>query len=438
MLRVGLTGNLASGKSTVAQLWVARGVPVVSADELARRAVEAGAPALEEVRDAFGDQVITEQGTLDRATLRDRVFQDEAQRRRLESILHPCIAALRDAWLEERREENAKLVVAEVPLLFEAGLERDFDFIVLVDAPPAVRLCRLLEKRGMDEDEAHRMMASQMDPAEKRRRAHRVLENAGSRDELEKEALALLSQLQRRAGVEEQAAGPYDLLRLDLHLHTWASWDCLSDPEGVIEAAQSKGVERLAVTDHNRLELALRLAERFPETVIPGEEVRTAEGIDVIGHYLREEIPKGTPAREVVERVRDQEGVVYLPHPFARGKGGSGRMAEELAPIVDVVEVFNARLHPTSLNVPAEALAARHGCLRGAGSDAHTLGEVAGAWVEVPDHPNEPKAFLGALTRARVQGTTAATSVHIASTWAKLRKRLPRPPGPGDRAHRGA
>ncbi len=216
-----------------------------------------------------------------------------------------------------------------------------------------------------------------------------------------------------------------DLLRIDCHLHTRASFDCLSDPERVLEVARARGVERIAVTDHDRLASALELAARHPDRIIPGEEVRTAEGIDVIGLYLTEEIARGTPAREVCRRVHEQGGVTYLPHPFARGKGGSGRLAEELVDVLDVIEVFNARLHPGSLNEDARKLAERHGLLRGAGSDAHTPGEVGGAWVELAPHPNEPEAFLEALREARVHGATAPWSVHLASTWAKVRKRLP-------------
>lgn len=219
-------------------------------------------------------------------------------------------------------------------------------------------------------------------------------------------------------------------IRLDLHMHTWGSWDCLSDPEEVLARARARGMGRIAITDHNRLEVALRMAERHPDQVIPGEEVRTGEGIDVIGLYLETEIPEGTPAREVCRRVRDQGGIVYLPHPYAPGKGRSGRHAEELAPLMDVVEVFNARLHPVERNEPAEALARRHGTLRGAGSDAHTVGEVGRAWVEVPDHPNEPGALLDALADARrVEGREASRLVHLASTWAKVRKALPGAPG---------
>ena len=126
--------------------------------------------------------------------------------------------------------------------------------------------------------------------------------------------------------------------------------------------------------------------------------------------------------------MRDQGGLVYLPHPYARGKGGAGRYAEELAPLVDVIEVFNGRLHPGHLNGPGEDLAARWSKPRGAGSDAHLLGEVAGAWVEVEQHPNEPAALLAALEHAQVRGVTTPWVVHLGSTWAKVRKRLPRAP----------
>lgn len=209
-------------------------------------------------------------------------------------------------------------------------------------------------------------------------------------------------------------------LRLDLHLHTRASFDCLSDPEKVLTRARERGIGRIAITDHNELELALAMAERYPDRIIPGEEVKTAEGVDVIGLYLHTLVPKGTPALEACERIRADGGIVYLPHPYAGGKGGSGRYVERLIPHIDVIEVFNARLHPGRLNAPALRTAEAHSLRRGAGSDAHTLGEVAGAWVDVPDHPNHPEALLSALEDARVGGVTAPWRVHLASTWAKL------------------
>jgi dephospho-CoA kinase len=428
LLRVALTGNLASGKSTVLRVWERAGVPVVSADELARVVVEPGTDGLEAVRQAFGEEVVAPDGSLDRAALRRRVFSDADARKRLEGILHPLIASARDRWLAERKREKHALVAAEIPLLFELGLERQYDVSVFVHAPEAVRLERALAdpRRGLTEEEARRIMAAQMDPAEKRRRADRVLWNDGSEQELVDRAVALLEELRNQA-LRENVAGP--TLRLDLHLHTWASWDCLSDPERVLAAGRGRGVTRLAVTDHDRLGLALRLAKRYPEQVIPGEEVRTAEGIDLIGLYLQEEIPRGTPAREVVRRVRAQGGIVYLPHPYAAGKGGGGRLAEELAPLVDVIEVFNARLHRPEQNQAADALADRHRRLKGAGSDAHTPAEVGGAFVEVPHHANEPAALLAALREGRVHGRSASRAVHLASTWAKVRKKLPGSPG---------
>jgi dephospho-CoA kinase len=422
VLRVALTGNVAAGKSAVAEAWVRRGVPVLSADELARRAVEPGTAGLSEVRSAFGDGVLAADGTLNRSELRTRVFRDEAARRRLEAILHPRIGELRAEWMDARRARGDLLVVAEIPLLFETGLESGFDAVVVVDAPPDVRLARLVERRGLGRDEALRIMSAQMDPAEKRRRADWVVDNAGTLEALAGRAAEVLEELRARAAAE---AGT---LRMDLHLHTAGSGDCLSAPEAVLERATARGYGRIAVTDHNHLGVALRMADTFPDRIIPGEEVKTAEGIDVIGLYLSREIPRGTPAVETVARIRAQGGIPYLPHPYAAGKGGGGRMADELAALVDVVEVFNARLHPGRLNSSAEELATRHGRLRGAGSDAHTLGELGGAFVDVPVHPNRPDALLGALAFATVGGRTASSLVHLASTWAKVRKRLPGAP----------
>ena len=423
MFSIGLTGNVAAGKSAVAQFWAADGIPLVSADELSREAVKPGSPGLAAVVAAFRDEVLNDSGSLDRAALGAIVFGDKEARATLERILHPRIRVLRDRWMRERFSEATTLTVAEVPLLFEAGLERDFDVTVFVDAPEDVRLARLTAERGLDATKARSIMSSQLDPGLKRDRADHVLVNDGSLDALEGSARQLLGRLRRESTVGR--GPPSGRIRIDMHLHTKASFDCLSDPQRVIEAARARGVQRIAITDHNRLTTALEMAEAFPESVIPGEEVKTAEGIDVIGLYLREEIPKGTSAREVCRLVHEQGGIVYLPHAYARGKGGSGRYAEELAPLVDVVEVFNARLHPGRLNEPAEDLAARWDKARGAGSDAHTVGEVAGAFVEVGEHPNQPAALLKALEEARIRGVTAPRSVHLASTWAKVRKRLP-------------
>jgi len=258
-------------------------------------------------------------------------------------------------------------------------------------------------------------MAAQMEPDEKRSRADVVIDNADTIEVLEHEAERVLDQLRRRAARR---------VRLDLHLHTAASWDCLSDPQRVLDRALALGYTRIAITDHNRLGLARHMARRHPGRIVPGEEVRTAEGVDVIGLYLSEEIPEGTPADKTISWIRAQGGIAYLPHPYAGGKGGGGTLADELAARCDVVEVFNARLHHSTANERAERLAERHGRLRGAGSDAHTIGELGNAFVEVPEHDDTPRGLLRALRRARTGGTEASRLVHLASTWAKVRKKL--------------
>jgi dephospho-CoA kinase len=193
--RVGLTGNVASGKSTVARVWAEAGVPVVDSDELARQAVQPGSRGLQEVVEAFGPEVLQRDGTLDRGALRARVFQDPAARKRLEGILHPRIGTLRDAWLEEQGRAGSPLVVLEIPLLFEAGLEDTVDEIVLVDAPASQRLARLEERRGLAPEEARRMMDAQMEPGLKRERSDHVLENDGTVDRLQEQAVQLLVRL---------------------------------------------------------------------------------------------------------------------------------------------------------------------------------------------------------------------------------------------------
>lgn len=432
MITVGLTGNVASGKTAVAEAWREAGVPVVSADDLARAAVAVGTRGLAEVVAAFGPEVLDASGGMDRARMRESVFRDPAARERLEAIVHPRVREGRDAWLREQEAAGHPLAVAEIPLLFETGMESEVDRVVVVDAPRDVRLRRMVENRGLESGEARRIMEAQMDPGAKLERADHVIQNRGDLDALREAAARTLAALLPEAEPPEvplpdfASLPPAGWMRVDLHLHTRASWDCLSDPEALLERARARGVTRLALTDHDTLPLALELAARYPAAVIPGEEVRTAEGIDVIGLYLHREIPRGTPAREVIRRIREQGGIPYLPHPYASGKGGGGRLAEELAPLVDVVEVFNARLHPAARrNDPARDLAHRWGRLRGAGSDAHTVGEVAGAWVELPEHPNTPEGLRAALRLGRPAGREASRLVHLASTWAKVRKKLP-------------
>lgn len=198
MLSVAVTGNIASGKSSVLRTWARAGVPVISADDLSREVVEPGTKGLREVVRAFGEEVLGPDGQLDRGRLRDRVFRDEDARRRLESILHPRIRDLREEWMREQRRRGVELAAAEIPLLFETGYAQGVDLTILVHAEPAVRLERLVRLRGLDAEEAARIMSTQADARETRAMADHVIRNDGTAAELERRALELLARLEAR------------------------------------------------------------------------------------------------------------------------------------------------------------------------------------------------------------------------------------------------
>ncbi|HEX8671225.1 MAG TPA: dephospho-CoA kinase [Longimicrobium sp.] len=199
MLKVGLTGNIAAGKSTVARIWRSLDATVVDADVLSRQAVEPGTPALARIVEEWGDEVVEAGGGLDRAALRRIVFADPSARERLEAIVHPAVAELREEAYRAAEERGERVVVADIPLLFEAGLVDDFDAIVLVDAPEEVRLARLVGDRGMDPEEARRMIAAQMPSELKRARADFVISNTGTLMELDRRSREVWTELLRRA-----------------------------------------------------------------------------------------------------------------------------------------------------------------------------------------------------------------------------------------------
>lgn len=199
MLKIALTGNIAAGKSTVAEMWRDLGATVIEADELARRAVEPGTSALRRIVETWGPGILLPSGELDRAALRDIVFRDAAERARLEAIVHPEVYRLREIELERAEREGADLVVSDIPLLFEVGLEPKFDVVVLVDAPATVRKDRLTKLRGIDPLEADRMIASQLPSEVKRPKADFIIDNVGTLDDLRAEARRVWSILAARA-----------------------------------------------------------------------------------------------------------------------------------------------------------------------------------------------------------------------------------------------
>ena len=199
MLRVALTGNVASGKSAVAEEWRRLGATIIDADELARTAILPGPPGHARVVESFGSSVLMADGTVDRSRLRDIVFNDEARRRELESILHPEIRRLRAEREAALSAAGTEIVVNAIPLLFEVGMEGEFDVVVLVDAPEDVRLARIVERRGLSAEEARRMIAAQMPATEKRRRAAIVIDNDGTLDQLALRAQMVWDSIRMRA-----------------------------------------------------------------------------------------------------------------------------------------------------------------------------------------------------------------------------------------------
>jgi len=184
---IGLTGNIASGKSTVAEMLAKKGATIIDADELSRDAVTPGSPALESIVARWGPSVLSADGTLDRAALRKTVFNNRSELDALNEIVHPEVMRLRASEVEAARMRGDRVIVAVIPLLFERHLADEFDFIVLVDAPRDVRLERIVRDRGLEEAEAMDMIASQMPAELKRARANWVIENSGSMEDLASE-----------------------------------------------------------------------------------------------------------------------------------------------------------------------------------------------------------------------------------------------------------
>lgn len=179
MLRVGLTGGIASGKTTVANLFAELGAGIVDTDRVAREVVDPGEPGLAAVREAFGPSVMSSSGQLDRRALRSVVFADPEKRRKLEAILHPLIRA---RTLEKLDQVEAPYALVVVPLLLETGFESLVDRVAVVDCPREMQLERLLLRDGIDPDEAESMLGAQMDRETRLARADDVIDNSGDLD----------------------------------------------------------------------------------------------------------------------------------------------------------------------------------------------------------------------------------------------------------------
>ncbi|MFE1463272.1 dephospho-CoA kinase [Streptomyces nigra] len=197
MLKVGLTGGIGAGKSEVSRLLVEHGAVLIDADRIAREVVAPGTPGLAAVVEAFGEDVLAADGSLDRPRLGSIVFADPERLAVLNSIVHPLVGA-RSRELEDAAAEDA-VVVHDVPLLTENGLAPLYDLVIVVDADPATQLDRLVRLRGMTEDDARARMAAQATREQRRAIADIVIDNDVPLDELRRRVKDVWEDLVRRA-----------------------------------------------------------------------------------------------------------------------------------------------------------------------------------------------------------------------------------------------
>ncbi len=199
----GLTGGIGSGKSSVAEMFEAYGIPVVSADELSRMVVAKGSESLTAVQAAFGDEVLDENGELDRQAMARIVFSDATRRRELEAILHPRIRERFEQVLDALEKAGHEVVVYEVPLLFEKKLQGDMHAVVLVTASTDTRVARVMSRDTSTREQVLARMNAQMSEAEKRKLADYVIDNEGDLDDLRREVEIVISRFMKLAPAAE-------------------------------------------------------------------------------------------------------------------------------------------------------------------------------------------------------------------------------------------
>jgi len=239
-------------------------------------------------------------------------------------------------------------------------------------------------------------------------------------------------------------AQPAKTMRVDLHCHSEVSWDCITPLALLPGRCQERGITVQAVTDHNEIWGAQKLKamvengdsalidvqmdeEAGPLTIIVGEEISTSEG-ELIGLFLSQKIEPGLSPEETVQRIKEQGGLVLLPHGFDPLKRWRLRSnaRERIAASIDIVETFNTRVSRPRWNDQAADWAKERGLLMSAGSDAHTLADVGSAWVEAPAQPvNGPEDLLKVLAAGKPTGTwTQPALAFLYKMWDRLRRKL--------------
>ena len=214
------------------------------------------------------------------------------------------------------------------------------------------------------------------------------------------------------------------IIRVELHVHTRASYDSLMSIKKLLKRCKAIGINRVAITDHNQIDAALQAKSIAPECVIVGEEIQTTKG-ELIGYFMSEWIPPGRDPIETMRRLRAQGAVISIPHPFDpfRGNGWLEGDLEGLVPYVDAIETFNARCFDNASNRKAALFTRQHGLLETVGSDAHSLWEVGRATLQMAEF-NDAASFKAALKAAQQATQLSPPFVHLFSRWAVFCKKL--------------
>jgi predicted metal-dependent phosphoesterase TrpH len=214
------------------------------------------------------------------------------------------------------------------------------------------------------------------------------------------------------------------LLRVEFHCHTIFSNDSLTTAKGLVDTCHRKGLDRVVVTDHNTIAGALAAYALDPELVIVGEEIMTTRG-EILAAYVTEAIPRGLSPQETIRRLRDQAAFISVSHPFDSWRSGAWKLEDllEITPLVDAIEIFNARCLLAEDNRRAIEFARQHNLPGTAGSDAHAAFELGAATLVLPQFagPDELRKVVGQGT---VQGRLSPFWVHFVSHYARLRKKV--------------
>ena len=215
------------------------------------------------------------------------------------------------------------------------------------------------------------------------------------------------------------------MLKADFHMHTLYSPDSQMTPQELVARCLKVGLDCIAVTDHNTIEGALAVQRIAPFRVIIGEEVKTSEG-EITGLFLKETVPRDLPPVETARRIKEQGGLVSIPHPFDRFRRSVilRRALDEIVQYADIVEVFNSRNSFDGDNRKAHEFAQEHGLLASGVSDAHTPIELGRTYVEMPEFDGTPEGFKQALSQGRIVGRRITPLIHVLTTFVKIRKRI--------------